>query len=257
MSDKTNNQEAPKNPNLAIWDQVQVTPPAHTKEFNRGGGFKGTAINPTYMVRRATEIFGPIGKGWGVEIVDECMMEGAPIIVGEGNIIGKELVHKLRVKLWYILNGERCEIVQFGQTTFVGKNKYGPFTDEEAPKKSLTDGMTKCLSMLGFSADVHMGRYDDNKYVNDLRREAANTQRRAVEPPKLQPAQDDPFAGSDWVTWGECFVDEIKACKCQQEARDVFKSRQDELGAMKAEAPAVYARFYKLAQDAGKALPAE
>src|SRR5690606_33640239 len=70
-------------------------------------------------------------------------------------------------------NGERGEVVQFGQTTFVGRNKNGFFTDEEAPKKSLTDAMSKCLSLLGFSADIHLGRFDDNKYVNDLRQEFA------------------------------------------------------------------------------------
>lgn len=64
----------------------------------------------------------------------------------------------------------------------------------------------------------------------------------------------DPFAGNDWVSWGENFVTAIKACSSVDEARDEFASRSTELAAMKAEAPAVYARFYKLAQDAGKAL---
>ena len=42
------------------------------------------------------------------------------------------------------------EVTHFGQTTFVGANKHGLFTDEEAPKKSLTDATNKALSMLGF-----------------------------------------------------------------------------------------------------------
>jgi len=85
------------------------------------------------------------------------------------------------VKLWYILDGKRGEIEQFGATTYVGKNKYGPFTDEEAKKKTLTDAISKCLSWLGFSADVHLGRYDDNKYVNDLRKEFAEEKSKASE----------------------------------------------------------------------------
>lgn len=85
----------------------------------------------------------------------------------------------------------------------------------------------------------------------------AKPQQRTATPPKPQnhpPA--DPFAGNDWVAWGENFVAAIKACRSVDEARDEFASRSTELAAMKAEAPAVYARFYKLAQDAGKALSA-
>jgi len=37
--------------------------------------------------------------------------------------------------------------------------------DEEAPKKSLTDAMKKCLSLLGVCSDVFMGEFDDRTYV--------------------------------------------------------------------------------------------
>ena len=155
--------------NLTLWHSVEKTDPQYTKPFSRGGGFRGTAVNGTYLARKATEAFGPMGIGWGLEILDEAIMEGAPLD-GQGN---HEKIHKVRVKLWYKLNGERGEVVQFGQTTFVGRNKNGFFTDEEAPKKSLTDAMSKCLSLLGFSADIHLGRFDDNKYVADLKQEFA------------------------------------------------------------------------------------
>lgn len=152
--------------NMRIWAQVERTDPQYTKQFNRGGGFKGTATNATYLARRATEVFGPIGIGWGVEPVSEEYVEGAPLTEDV-----REVVHKVLVKVWYMQDGERGEVLQFGQTTFVGKNKYGPFTDEEHAKKSLTDGMSKCLSLLGFAADIHLGRFDDNKYVAEVTQE--------------------------------------------------------------------------------------
>lgn len=155
--------------NLTLWQAVEKTDPQYTKPFSRGGGFRGTATNATYLAKKATEVFGPMGIGWGVEILDEAIMEGAPLDA-QGN---HEKIHKVRVKLWYKLGEERGEVVQFGQTTFVGRNRNGLFTDEEAPKKSLTDAMSKCLSLLGFSADIHLGRFDDNKYVNDLQQEFA------------------------------------------------------------------------------------
>lgn len=56
--------------NLSIWKQVQRTDPRFTKPLE-GAGFQGTSINSNYMFMRATEIFGPIGEGWGYEVVEE------------------------------------------------------------------------------------------------------------------------------------------------------------------------------------------
>ena len=150
----------------ALWDLVCKTDPKATKEFRREGGFKGTATNATWLAKRATEVFGPMGIGWGIDVVDESIIPGGAI-----NETDREMIHKVRIKLWYNYGDARGEITHFGQTMLVGKNKYGVYTDEEAPKKSLTDAMSKCLSMLGFAADVHMGLFDDNKYVAAMNRE--------------------------------------------------------------------------------------
>lgn len=155
-------------PDVSLWASVCETDPAFTKKFSRGGGFSGTATNATYLAKRATETFGPCGIGWGVEVENEEIMKGAPLLHSD-EVIGHELIHKVRIKLWYVYKGRGGEVHHFGQTTFVGKNKNGIFTDEEAPKKSLTDAMSKALSLLGFASDVHLGLYDDNKYVNDLK----------------------------------------------------------------------------------------
>jgi hypothetical protein len=148
--------------NLALWQAVATTDPKYTKAFKRGGGFSGTAINSTYLVRRATERFGPCGIGWGYTIVSEEFRD-VPLPLGF-------VIHILQLELWYKLNTkdglEVGRVRHFGQTTFVGKNQYGLFVDEEAPKKSLTDALKKCLTMLGFAGDVHLGLYDDDKYVN-------------------------------------------------------------------------------------------
>ena len=166
--------------NLQLWEAVEKTDPKHTKEFKRGGGFKGTATNPTYLARKATEQFGPCGIGWGVDIVKETYAQGGPLDP-QGTLA---VVHVVQIAFWYMRDEKRGEITAFGQTDFVSKNKYGIVTDEEAPKKSLTDAMTKAMSLLGFSADIHMGMYDDSKYVAEVRREFAPE-------PKAQPKADD------------------------------------------------------------------
>lgn len=155
---------------MDLWNAVAVTNPNFVKSFTRGNDFTGTAINATYLAQKATETFGPCGIGWGVDILEERYQDGAPLIQ-DGTVVGKEVIHVLRVKLWYVHQDKRGEVIHFGQTTFVGSNKQGIFTDEEAPKKSMTDATSKCLSLIGFSADVHLGLYDDNKYVADLRQQ--------------------------------------------------------------------------------------
>lgn len=146
--------------NLALWNAVEKTDPKYTKAFNRPGGFSGTAINATYLIRKATEQWGPMGGKWGPIVEDEKYVPGA-----DGTVI-----HVLRIRFRH----PDGEFHAYGQTTFVGKNKNGIFTDEEAPKKSMTDAITKSLAMLGFSADVFLGLYDDNKYIADRKAEFAN-----------------------------------------------------------------------------------
>lgn len=158
---------------MELWRAVEETDPRYTKNFTKGGGFSGTAIGALYLVQKATEKFGPVGIGWGVEVLDEQYVEGAPLYDSEGKQACRETVHKLHIRLWYVLNGKRGEVEQYGLTTVIGLNKKGFFTDEDHAKKSLTDAMTKALSWLGFSADVHMGWFDDSKYVNNLREKYA------------------------------------------------------------------------------------
>ncbi len=159
--------------NLQFWKDVSTPDPKYTKNFNRGGGFKGTATNTQYQVMKATEMFGMNGAGWGYEITKEEYVTGGPLRAG-GNVI----VHVVRGFVWYIDpgSGERLQTSeQYGQTTFVGENKNGVFTDEEAPKKSTTDMLLKCLSLLGFSADIFLGLWDDNKYVAEIKQQYAQS----------------------------------------------------------------------------------
>ncbi len=157
------------NDNLKLWNEVCRTDPAHTKGFKGKGGFEGTAINPMYLIRRATEVWGPMGGLWGIKIIKEQVVPGAQMLGDKGQVIGQEMLHMVQAEVFFPQGSIPC----FGQTMLVGRNKYGAFTDEEAPKKSLTDALTKGLSWLGFAADIHMGLYDDNKYVNQLKDEFA------------------------------------------------------------------------------------
>lgn len=161
--------------NLRIWEQVQTTDTRFTKKA-KVNGQDITSLSGTAMVMKATELFGPVGIGWGWRVVEERFDEGHEIYTGEGDkraCIGREIGHTVKIALWFVQDGQRGEIEQYGCTRYQYKTSYGMTTDGEAPKKSLTDAIKKALSMLGFSADVFLGMFDDADYVQQLQAEQA------------------------------------------------------------------------------------
>lgn len=162
--------------NLDLWNSVERTNPAHVKAIT-GKSYQGSSPKPHYLVHKATETFGPCGIGWGFNIVSERIEDGA-----DGT-----RMHIAHVRVWYKWNGETGSVEHVGGTEFCGKRKSGQaFTDEDAPKKSITDALVKALSMIGFAGDIFMGRYDDSKYINDIKREIADEAKTEPEttPPK-------------------------------------------------------------------------
>lgn len=160
--------------NLALWLHIWETDPGFTKSFSRTGGFKGTATNPTWLQMRATAVFGPKGIGWGTtELAVRIEGHEHYEYTGEKGEVVQVPPRKVwftHLEFWYVhpVSGERGKVDQWGGTEFMGSNKYGPFIDDEAAKKSATDAMSKCMAAIGFAADVHLGMFDDNKYVADL-----------------------------------------------------------------------------------------
>ncbi len=158
--------------NLELWNAVERTPVDQTKQIT-GKPYKGTSPKPHWLVWKATETFGPIGIGWGFKVLSEEIVEGEA-----------DKLHKAHVRVWYEWQGKRGEVEHIGATALSGKRRDGtPFTDEDAPKKSVTDALVKALSMIGFAGDIFMGRYDDSKYVAELREE----ERAQATPPKPEP----------------------------------------------------------------------
>lgn len=169
------------NDHLSIWRRVQRTDARFTKPLE-GMGFTGTSINSTYMFMRATEIFGPIGEGWGYEVIEEKFIDGKPLVEpildernkqvatkflrdSDGSLFCEQN-HSLKIKFWYNTErGLRGEFESYGATPYRYQTNYGIKVDGEVIKKSLTDAIKKALSMLGFSSDVFMGMHDNPEYV--------------------------------------------------------------------------------------------
>lgn len=144
-----------------IWEQLSKTDPKHTKGFSRAGGFKGTAIKPQWVVQRLTEVFGACGVGWGI---GEPSFQTVPA--------GNEILVYCKVSAWH---GDESNVIWgVGGDKVLVQRQSGPFTDDEAFKKAFTDAIMNAFKFIGVGHDVHMGRFDDSKYVQEVEREFAN-----------------------------------------------------------------------------------
>ena len=89
--------------NMHIWSKVDKTDTRFTKKA-KVNGQDITSLSGTAMVMKATELFGPVGIGWGWKIIEERFDEGHEIYFGEGDkraCIGREIGHTLKIALWF------------------------------------------------------------------------------------------------------------------------------------------------------------
>jgi hypothetical protein len=148
--------------NKDFWDRVKKTDPKRVKAIT-GKQYKGNSPQPYYMVERMTEEFGMCGIGWGLNILNERMER----------LTDTDVLHVAVVELWYKQGDQTGSITQIGQTKAAYKKSDANYivVDEDAPKKSVTDALTKCMSYLGFAGDIFSGQWDDSKYVQELNKE--------------------------------------------------------------------------------------
>ena len=141
---------------MKLWDAVEKTNPAYTKKA-KIGGMSITAVAPQYQIKNATEQFGPYGIKWGFKNIefDFSLVEPLKLIVFKGT--------------FFCPDGE-CVI---GNSCKVFMDRDCKMVDADFAKKLETDALTKVLSKMGFNADIFMGRYDDTKYVNEMKEEFA------------------------------------------------------------------------------------
>lgn len=219
--------------NMQIWNRVEKTYTRFTKDA-KVGGQQITSLNGTAMIMKATEVFGPVGIGFGWKVTEERFDKGAEMFVGEGDkraSLGFELNHTVKILFWFKIDGERGELEQYGCTPYLYKSKFGTTTDGEAPKKSLTDAIKKSLSMLGFSADVFLGMFDDRDYVQQRQEEEAIEQAVDKDAEIARQAQDR----LDYI---KSVIDTMQGAKTPHELKKIHDTavrqltlRKDEKGA--------------------------
>lgn len=246
--------------NTAIWEKLSKTDPKHTKGFKRAGGFSGTAVKPQWVVSRLTEEFGSVGVGWGHNEPSFQLVPGD----------NREMLVFCTVQCWHT---ER-ENTFFGVggdkvVTYIKANEQYNRperweNDDEAFKKAFTDAIMNAFKFLGVASDVHMGLFDDSKYVQEMKQEFAGEKEAknpnvSVQPegpdwyksegPGMSASQakkdgwGDTFDGwlgaidiiptaEAWKTWGQDHDDQIRALPkgWRVMIREAFDNRGRELG---------------------------
>jgi hypothetical protein len=143
---------------LALWNRLRRPDPRATKPFTRArAGSRGTPIDPTWRLQVMTELFGPIGQGWGYEQLDWTVQERMVFVCA---------------RAWY-RDPETGTIhhtgPQWGGTEIIRRRAgAGAATpNDECFKTAITVALGKCLQELGLAADVHLGQFEDSKYRDD------------------------------------------------------------------------------------------
>ena len=179
------------NQNMKIWDFLSKTNPEFTKPFSKFGGKTLTTIDPHYQIQMMTNAFGPVGKGWSYQVEYKYLDK---LVFAE-------------VSIQYFLDNKWYAFGPVSSVQSLAKKNGG--LDDEAPKKAMTDAMTKAFSHLGMSADVFLGMFENNKYVEDLKKEFSQKQNSVVQ--TTEPAYMDDTVDVDEIK------NEISAAKTEKQ----------------------------------------
>ena len=157
-----------KQNNLELWNKVEKTNPNYTKKANVKGN-NITSIAPQFQIMNATEHFGMYGASWGFKNIrlDYTLVNLTGLVYWEA--------------VFFFPGGE------FPATNSISVWRDGAKTkpDDQFAKKVETDSLTKCLSKLGFNADIFLGKFDDVRYLDEVKKE--------FNKPKKTPLTSDEF----------------------------------------------------------------
>ena len=137
--------------NLRIYDQARSVPAEACKSFNNGK-FSGTDINPMWRIKKLTELFGPCGEGWYIEVISQRCEQHADDIT----------MAIVEINLYVKYSGEWSKpIYGTGGNVLARKGS----SSDEGYKMAYTDAISVACKALGIGADVYFARDKSSKYA--------------------------------------------------------------------------------------------
>lgn len=231
--------------NLELWNQFCVTDLKFTKPAKKGA-YEFTSVTPMYQKKLMTDALGPQGIAWGIEVGSESF---------EYKEIGETILLIYKAVMFFNFKGDlgRIPIAATEKLCYKtqGANGYLKI-DDEADKKVKTAALTKGLSELGVTADVHMGIHMNNEY-----QEYASAKLR------VESGDDEQIraANDDFKDWFDKQVSTLKLSKSEGVVDRIMRvlepSVNDKLTVLKAtpqKREAVKNRLYKAADAAKEAI---
>ena len=137
---------------MTIWNAGYKVPKDAQKEFSNGR-FKGSSIEPTWRYRVLTELFGACGMGWRfVQVNSQYSPDGS--------------AHYCTGYLEYVTEGTLADPdARIHRTsTLTGGTPVYAKGQDETPKMSETDCISKLCHHMGIAGDVYAGKFDGDKY---------------------------------------------------------------------------------------------
>ena len=142
-----------ENKNLTLWASVEKTNPNYTKKANVKGN-NITSIAPQFQIMNATAQFGVYGRTWGFRNMNI-----------DYTLMSKGLVS---FKATFFFPGGEFETIN---SVALYRDNAMTKVDDNFAKKLETDTLTKSLSKLGFNADIFLGKFDDQRYLEEVKEE--------------------------------------------------------------------------------------
>ena len=217
--------------NLKLWRMVEKTPPDMTKPVGYGKR-NYTTIDPQWQLLKATGLWGPYGHRWGLrnlkyEIREVTTNDKVALETRDSENKLVKSVEQLSTFTNHsiILEAEFFYPAPGGGTAsfpMINDDKYK--VDDDVLKKLITNTRSKALSLLGFSADVFLGKFEDTRYVEDSRKRFA---------------RQNAFAAKAATTiWEASSLEELSDCEQRlngviaKQGKDLDKDAVDELRAL-------------------------
>ena len=177
--------------NMRYWDKFKTPPESAAKKITAGRLKGKNDINPQWRFQVMTEVFGPYGVDWKVEIVKlwtDALEDGQVLCHAHVNV--------------YYREGDEWEapIPGVGGDFLVQKESAGLHANDEGYKMAVTDAIGKALTMLGVAAEVYLGVFD-TKYSGKPERPAPREGGAAK--PKQAPLQETEDPDDFVITFGK------------------------------------------------------
>ena len=171
--------------NARYYSYAKRVPPEATKKFNNGR-FSGTDINPMWRIQKLTEMFGPCGIGWYIDVIDKKMER----------IDDQTIMSTVDINLYINENGEWSKpIYGTGGNMFMVKGRI----DDDGWKKAYTDAIGVACKALGIGADVWFEndrtKYDVYVLPDDVKpagKPAPKPAEKPAEKPVAKPVREKP-----------------------------------------------------------------